>query len=118
MINEVKFSTEFCKAFKKLKKRYRSFPDDFKSLFKSLISNPLQGKALYDGMRKIRISFSSKGKGKSGGGRVIIHLTLSNSCLSFLYVYDKSDMENVSDKFLDQIIFDIDNGNYNNGLTS
>ena len=52
MIREVRFSDEFQKSFKRLKKRYRSLPEDFKSLLASLKANPFQGDELYDGMRK------------------------------------------------------------------
>lgn len=113
MIKEIKFSDEFQRAFKRLKKRYRSLPEDFKALMSSLIDNPLQGSELYDGMRKVRISFTSKGRGKRGGGRVIIRLTIQETCLSFLYIYDKSDMPNVSDEFLDSVIIEMDNASSN-----
>ena len=36
MISEIRFSEEFQKSFKRLKKRYRSLPDDFKKLMLSL----------------------------------------------------------------------------------
>ena len=72
MITQIKFSEDFQKAFKKLKKRYRSLPEDFKTLLNSLVENPIQGTELYDGMRKIRLGISSKNSGKRGGGRVII----------------------------------------------
>lgn len=113
MIKEIKFSDEFQRAFKRLKKRYRSLPEDFKALMSSLIDNPLQGSELYEGMRKVRISFTSKGRGKRGGGRVIIRLTIQETCLSFLYIYDKSDMPNVSDEFLDSVIIEMDNASSN-----
>lgn len=108
MIQEVRFSTDFQRAFKQLKKRYRSLPHDFNRLLQSLQENPYQGVELYDGMRKVRIAFTSKGRGKRGGGRVIIRLTIEDTCLSFLYIYDKSEMANISDEFLDQIIVEID----------
>ena len=54
------------------------------------------------------MAFSSKGKGKRAGGRVIIRLTIEETCLSFLYIYDKSDMENVSDAYLDELIIEMD----------
>lgn len=108
MIQEVRFSSDFQRAFKDLKKRYRSLPDDFSRLLLSLRDNPLQGVELRDGMRKIRMAISSKGKGKSGGGRVIIRLTIEDTCLSFLYIYDKSDMENISEVYLDDIIIEMD----------
>ena len=104
MIRDIKFSSEFERAFKRLKKRYRSLPADFKQLLDSLVDDPLQGVELRDGMRKVRIAFASKGKGKRAGGRVIIQLTMTNTCLSFLYIYDKSELPSVSDDFLDSII--------------
>ena len=112
MIQEIRFSDEFSRAFKRLKKRYRSLPSDMKQLLASLVTNPLQGVELYDGMRKLRISFESKGRGKRGGGRVIIRLTANETSLTFVYIYDKSDMGNVSDEFLDQIIMDVGRGGY------
>lgn len=108
MIQQVKFSSEFQRAFKQLKKRYRSLPDDFSRLLLSLQTNPLQGDALHDGMRKVRIAIRSKRKGTRGGGRVIIRLTIENTCLSFLFIYDKSDMASVPDAYLDGIILEMD----------
>lgn len=109
MIEQVRFSTDFQRAFKQLKKRYRSLPDDVSRLLLSLKDNPYQGDELYDGMRKVRVAFTSKRRGKRGGGRVIIRLTIEDTCLSFLYIYDKADMGNVSDAFLDDIIIEMDN---------
>ena len=112
MIKEIRFSEEFDRAFKRLKKRYRSLPDDVKKLLASLVENPEQGVELHNGLRKVRISFASKGHGKRGGGRVIIQLAVTEDCLTFVYIYDKSDMDNVSDKFLDQVIIDVEEGRY------
>ena len=112
MIQEIRFSDEFNRAFKRLKKRYRSLPTDLKQLLASLVANPKQGKELYNGMRKIRVSFTLKSKGKRGGGRVIIRLAVNETSLTFVYIYDKSDFDNVSDEFLDQIIVDVGHGKY------
>ena len=90
MIKEIRFSEEFDRAFKRLKKRYRSLPDDVKKLLASLVENPEQGVELHNGLRKVRISFASKGHGKRGGGRVIIQLAVTEDCLTFVYIYDKS----------------------------
>ena len=46
MIKEIRFSEEFDRAFKRLKKRYRSLPDDVKKLLASLVENPQQGSEL------------------------------------------------------------------------
>ena len=112
MIQEIRFADEFNRAFKRLKKRYRSLPSDLKQLLASLVSNPKQGKELYNGMRKIRVNFTSKGKGKRGGGRIIVRLAVNETSLTFVYIYDKSDFDNVSDEFLDQIIVDVGQGKY------
>jgi len=112
MIREVRFSDEFNRAFKRLKKRYRSLPQDLKQLLASLVENPQQGIELYNGMRKLRLSFASKGRGRRGGGRVIIQLAVEDTRLTFVYIYDKSDMGNVSDEFLDQTIKDIGQGKF------
>ena len=112
MIQEIRFSDEFNRAFKRLKKRYRSLPADLKQLLASLVTNPKQGTELYNGMHKIRVNFTSKGKGKRGGGRVIIRLAVNETSLTFVYIYDKSDYDNVSDEFLDQIIVDVGQGKF------
>ena len=112
MIKEIRFSDEFSRAFKRLKKRYRSLPSDLKQLLASLVENPNQGVELYNGMRKVRLNFASKSRGKRGGGRVIIRLAVSDTSLTFVYIYDKSDMENVSDEFLDQVIIDVGQGKF------
>lgn len=78
--------------------------EDFKSLLMSLTINPFQGDELTDGMRKVRLAISSKHKGKRGGARVIIRIAVVETQLSILYIYDKSDMENVSDAFLLEIL--------------
>ena len=108
MISEVKYSDEFGKAFKLLKKRYKSLPDDFKALLSSLIENPYQGDALSDGMRKVRMSITSKGKGKSGGARVITYSINQQSdnliTLTLLTIYDKSEISNLKENFVNWLI--------------
>lgn len=50
------------------------------------------------GFKKIRISIKSKGKGKSGGGRVITYETIVNifeQIVLFAVIYDKSEYSNV-----------------------
>jgi mRNA-degrading endonuclease RelE of RelBE toxin-antitoxin system len=89
---------EFRKAFKKLAKRYRSLANDFKEFTKSLAENPFQGDELTPGVRKIRLAITSKGKGKSGGARVITYtITVSEESgdVYLIDLYDKSDYSTV-----------------------
>ena len=100
----VKISEDFKTAYKRLKKRHKSLQDDFERLLASLIMNPEQGVELIDGVRKIRLAITSKGRGKSGGARVIIRARIVDDELQLLYIYDKSDYENITDAFLRDIL--------------
>ncbi len=66
-------SSYFDVAAKKLAKKYPSFKDDLKGLRDKLLKNPFQGDELSPGIRKIRMAIKSKGKGKSGGSRIITY---------------------------------------------
>ena len=87
-----------------VEEKYASFDADFRKLMRSLSEQPEQGVELFDGIRKIRLNIKSKGKGKSGGARVIIRVQRMGDLLAFLFVYDKSEMENVRDEYLRDII--------------
>lgn len=97
-------SEDFRAAFKKLKKRHRSLQQDFERLLASLLQNPIQGVELDDGVRKVRLAITSKGRGKSGGARVIIRVRIVVDELQLLYIYDKADYANVSDTFLRDVM--------------
>ena len=49
---------------------------------------------------KIRMAISAKGKGKSGGARVITHVQVTKEDIFLLSIYDKSEAENIADKEL------------------
>lgn len=101
---KVRMSEDFRAAYKRLKKRHRSLETDFERLLASLLINPLQGVELEDGVRKVRIAISSKGRGKSGGARVIIRIRLIDDELQLLYIYDKSDFDNINETYLRDVI--------------
>lgn len=61
----------FDKNAKKLSKRYKSIKIDLQNLVSELRQNPYIGADLGNGIRKIRMAISDKGKGKSHGARVI-----------------------------------------------
>ena len=44
---------------------------------------------------------------------IIIQLAVSEDSLTFVYIYDKADMQNVSDNFLDQVVKDVGEGKFN-----
>lgn len=101
---KVKISDEFKTAYKRLKKKYRSLEADFEALLLSLQQEPLQGVEILEEVRKIRMNITSKGRGKSGGARVIVRVRIVMDELQLLYIYDKADFENVSDAYLRDIL--------------
>jgi hypothetical protein len=50
------------------------------------------------------LAISSKGKGKSGGSRVIYSVKIVASSVFLLSIFDKSDKENISDHELDMLL--------------
>ena len=71
------------------------------------MENPNLGISLGGGKRKIRLGVQSKGGGKRGGLRIItlnIVIETSDTCVNLLTIYDKKEIPNVSDKYIDQII--------------
>jgi mRNA-degrading endonuclease RelE of RelBE toxin-antitoxin system len=96
---------EFEKALKKMSKKYRSLKEDYLSFLKELEENPTMGDEIFENCRKARIAIKSKGKGKSGGGRVIFYFEITqNDNIVLLYIYDKSEMENIQTAFIEQIL--------------
>ena len=93
-------TTEFEKELKKLAKKSPSLKTDLQALAQSLSHNPIQGIALGNNCYKIRLAVTSKGKGKSGGARVITFVKLINEIVLLISIYDKSVQENISSKEL------------------
>jgi hypothetical protein len=87
----------FNREVKQLAKKHRSLKDDLKQLQKDLLENPILGTALGNNVYKIRMAITSKGKGKSGGARVISYVYVQGEQIFLLSIYDKSDKENVTD---------------------
>ena len=93
----------FDKQAKRLAKKYPSLKKDLGELIDNLSANPEQGKALGNKFFKIRLAIASKGKGKSGGARVITFVKVVQTTVYLTFIYDKSDKATVTDKELEQI---------------
>ena len=90
----------FAKELKDLAKKYKSIGDDLRKLIKELDKNPKLGTFLGKDCYKIRMTISSKGKGKSGGARVITYVKVVHEKIYLLDIYDKSNTDSISDKEL------------------
>lgn len=97
----------FARSLKALAKRYKSIKQDVEEFSKSLQKNPFQGDELSQGIRKIRMAVSSKGRGKSGGARVITYTIVVSENQGRIYlidIYDKSDFSTVDVAVVKSII--------------
>jgi hypothetical protein len=72
-----------------------------------LIDNPLQGTPVGHHCYKIRLAISSKGKGKSGGARVITHIHISATTVYLIAIYDKSEQDSISNKDILKLIREV-----------
>ena len=97
-------TTGFKKHAKSIGKKHHSLKSDLEVLIDSLEQNPLQGEPLGKDCYKIRMAITSKGKGKSGGSRVITCVKIVYHDVYLLSIYDKGDKESISDKELDGLL--------------
>jgi len=111
----VRITNNFKAELKPLLKKYHSLSKDLLRLEAELIENPKLGSPLGKDAFKIRLKITSKGKGKSGGARVItlvesavIGITEQTSpqeiTVNLLSIYDKSEMANITDKELKDLL--------------
>ena len=106
----ISVSDDFAREVKRLAKKYRSFKNDYAEFLKSIKENPLQGDEITKNIRKIRMAIGSKGKGKSGGARVItfnILTDVQNGQVVLLLIYDKEDASTVKTNVVKQMVRDM-----------
>ena len=103
---------EFERGAKALRKRYPSFESDYDTFLNELEKNPYGGESLGHHTYKNRMAIASKGKGKSGGARVITYnlqqVNDEEVLITLMSIYDKSDVENVSDAYLRSLVQQIE----------
>lgn len=107
----ISYTQEFRKQAKRLAKKYRSLADDLEAFVSELSQNPNMGTDLGNGVRKIRMAVKSKGKGKSGGMRVItlnVIIDRTDTEITLLSMYDKSGKESISDKEIKMLLESIE----------
>ena len=90
----------FEKKLKRLAKKHKSLKADLLEVINELEENPKLGAPIGKECYKIRIAVTSKGKGKSGGARIITYVRIHNNTVFLMDIYDKSDQATISDKEL------------------
>ncbi|CAN5415814.1 hypothetical protein BH09BAC1_BH09BAC1_09160 [soil metagenome] len=107
MSYKVDSTSGFKRLLKKLLKKFPSLKEDVSMLIDSLMENPKQGTPLGKDCFKIRLAITSKGKGKSGGARVITYVLVKDETVYLLSIYDKSEQDSISETELARLIEDI-----------
>lgn len=95
------------------KRLIRKFPSLKKELFdlaSTLSASPDLGTPLGNETFKIRLAVKSKGKGKSGGMRIITFKVVKKKEIYLLTIYDKSEIASVDDRAIKFIIRQIIGG--------
>ena len=98
----------FDRQMKRLTKKYPSLKAEYIGLIENLEENPKKGIFLGNNCFKIRLTIASKGRGKSGGARVITHFYIEKETVFLLAIYDKSEQADISDKELRELLLEIE----------
>ncbi len=110
MPNRIVTSDNFRREAKKLLKKYASLAGELLELRNELLENPAMGVHLGNNTYKIRLAVKSKGKGKSGGLRVITYIELVlqaeeiNHDILLISIYDKADFDTIDENHLQYLI--------------
>jgi len=96
--------SNFRKEAKRLIKKYPLLKNELIELGEQLEENPTQGTSIGNNCYKIRLAIASKGKGKSGGARIITYIFVAQTTVFLLSIYSKSEKENISDAELKELL--------------
>lgn len=107
MSYKVKAIPQFEKSLKKLSKKYPSLKSEYIGLIDQLKEEPNTGVLIGKNCFKIRLAIKSKGKGKSGGARVITNFVISVDTVYLLSIYDKGDKESLTDSEIKELLKNI-----------
>lgn len=105
------FETSFFeKELKRLAKKHRSLKSDIETLQKNIENDKIPDfDDLGNGLKKIRLKVTSKGKGKSGGARVVtreIIINTSDATILMVAIWDKAELPNIKTAILKEIAAD------------
>ncbi|MBK7885398.1 MAG: type II toxin-antitoxin system RelE/ParE family toxin [Chitinophagaceae bacterium] len=96
----IKTIPHFDKQLKRLVKKFHSLKTEYLNLLDRLEKEPTHGTSIGNDCYKIRLSIASKGKGKSGGARIITYVVINDKTVFLIDIYDKSELGNITDKEL------------------
>jgi mRNA-degrading endonuclease RelE of RelBE toxin-antitoxin system len=104
----VRPARSFERDAKSLLKKYTSLRQELAALGELLQENPTIGTSLGQDCYKIRLAIKSKGKGKSGGARVITYVIADNEEVILLSIYDKQVKADLTEKELKDLLDELE----------
>ena len=104
----VRTTQRFETEFKRLSKKYPSLSKEVFELILFLELKPTHGTPLGLGCYKLRLAIKSKGKGKSGGARIITYVHVTNNSVQLLSIYDKSEQDSIKMTELRELVSKLD----------
>ena len=107
-MSEVVLLDNFMLDAKRLLKKYRSLKHELEVFISEIEEKGAQGTYLGGGLYKARLAVKSKGKGKSGGMRIISYqdviLSSENNTVYLVSMYDKNEATTIEIKQINQIL--------------
>ncbi len=100
----IELTDNFKKEAKRLIKKYKSLKSEISELITELETDPTKGISLGNDIYKIRLAIKSKGKGKSGGARIISYVKVVENEVLLFSIYNKSEKDTISDKEIKELI--------------
>lgn len=79
-------------------------PSELAILFEELETNPTKGTHLGNSIYKIRMPIASKGKGKSGGARIMTFVKIEDTMVILFSMYNKGEKDTISDQEIKTLI--------------
>ena len=107
MSYKVEVAYNFKKEAKRLIKKYRSLKAEITQLIEELETDPTKGTPLGNGVYKIRLAVASKGKGSSGGVRVLSLVTVTKSNVLLFSIYNKGERDTLADNEIKKLLKDL-----------
>jgi hypothetical protein len=83
---------------------FSSLRDEIANFIDDLAKNPIQGDRITTDCYKIRTAIASKGKGKSGGARIITCVKIEADNVFLLTIYDKGEQSDISNQDLSDML--------------
>ncbi len=104
MSYRIEATRNFIREAKPLVKKYPSLRKEIQELEEVLLNDPRHGTSLGNNCYKIRLAITSKGKGKSGGARVITCIVVDRESVYLVSIYDKSEQADITESDLNVLL--------------